>query len=155
MPDYPLNIGAAAKAAGLSPKMVRYYENVGLIAPAARSGAGYRSYSENDLRALIFIRQARDLGFSVKQIGELLDLWQDRQRASSRVKALASAHLAALDEKMAQLAAMKDALEDLVRHCRGDHRPECPILDGLALPVAGSGEVPDTEQAPQPPQTKT
>lgn len=152
MPDYPLNIGAAAKAAGLSPKMVRYYENVGLIAPAVRTDAGYRNYSENDVRALLFIRQARDLGFSVKQIGELLDLWQDRQRASSRVKALASAHLTALDEKMAQLAAMKNALENLVRHCRGDHRPDCPILDGLALAAAQTGEVPDAEQ---PPQAKT
>lgn len=146
MTDYPLNIGAAAKAAGVSAKMVRYYERVGLIAAAARTDAGYRNYTEGDVRALIFIRQARDLGFSVQQIGELLDLWQDRQRESSRVKALASAHLATLTEKMAQLAAMKNVLENLVSHCHGDHRPDCPILDGLAL--SHSGESPDAEQAP-------
>ncbi len=129
---YPLNIGAAAKASGISAKMIRYYESVGLLPQAARSLAGYRSYAENDVHTLTFIRQAHDLGFSVKQISELLDLWQDRQRQSSRVKALAEAHIAALEKKMEQLATMKNALERLSRDCCGDDRPDCPILDGLA-----------------------
>ena len=127
-----INIGQAAKASGVSAKMIRHYEEVGLTPAASRSEAGYRQYSEAEVHSLRFIRHARDLGFSIAQIGELVGLWQNRRRSSSRVKALALAHVAELESKLAKLQAMKDTLQHLAHCCHGDDRPECPILDRLA-----------------------
>ena len=126
-----LNIGQAANASGVSAKMIRHYEEVGLLPRARRTYAGYRQYSESDLHTLHFIRHARDLGFSIKQIGELVGLWHNRRRPSSKVKALAQAHIEELERKAAETLAMKRALEHLVRCCHGDDRPDCPILDTL------------------------
>lgn len=127
-----LNIGAASGASGVSAKMIRHYEEVGLIPKARRTYSNYRTYSENDVHVLRFVRQARDLGFSVRQIGELLSLWQNRRRSSSRVKSLALEHIRELDDKIRELQAMKAALERLASRCHGDERPECPIIDDLA-----------------------
>ena len=127
-----VNIGQAAKLSGVSAKMIRHYEEVGLIPAVSRTEAGYRQYSEAEVHSLRFIRHARDLGFSIAQIGELVGLWQNRRRSSSRVKALALAHVAELERKLASLQAMKDTLQHLATCCHGDDRPECPILDRLA-----------------------
>lgn len=127
-----MNIGEAAKASGVSAKMIRHYESVGLFPEASRTHAGYRQYTDNDLSTLRFIRHSRDLGFSLDQIRELLGLWQDRRRPSRQVKALAQAHLQELDQKLQELHAMKATLEHLVQCCHGDDRPECPILEILA-----------------------
>ncbi len=127
-----LNIGAAADASGVSAKMIRYYESVGLIPEIARSDAGYRVYRASDIHTLRFIRRARDLGFSVKDIAQLLTLWQDRERASADVKALALTHVEALHTKIAELEAMAKTLQHLAQHCQGNTRPDCPILDDLA-----------------------
>jgi Cu(I)-responsive transcriptional regulator len=128
----PLNIGQAAAAAGMSAKMLRHYEGIGLIPKARRTHSGYRTYSDNEIHVLRFIRHARSLGFSIKESGELVSLWQDRRRASSRVKKLATEHIRELDQKIAQMQAMKATLERLASHCHGNDRPECPILDELA-----------------------
>ena len=128
----PMNIGEAAKASGVSAKMIRHYESVGLFPEASRTDAGYRQYTDKDVGTLHFIRQSRDLGFSLDQIRELLGLWQDRRRPSRQVKALAQAHLQELDQKLQELHAMKATLEHLVQCCHGDDRPECPILEILA-----------------------
>jgi MerR family copper efflux transcriptional regulator len=128
------NIGQAASAAGVSAKMIRHYEAVGLLPKARRTFSGYRQYSDADLHTLRFIRHARDLGFSIKQIAELVSLWQNRRRPSSKVRSLALAHIAELERKAAETLAMKKTLEHLVHCCHGDDRPECPILDKL---VAG------------------
>ena len=127
-----INIGQAAKASGVSAKMIRHYEEVGLTPAASRSEAGYRQYGEAEVHSLRFIRHARDLGFSIAQIAELVGLWQNRRRSSSRVKALALAHVAELESKVAKLQAMKDTLQHLAHCCHGDDRPDCPILDRLA-----------------------
>ena len=127
-----INIGQAAKASGVSAKMIRHYEEVGLTPAASRSEAGYRQYSEAEVHSLRFIRHARDLGFSIAQIAQLVGLWQNRRRSSSRVKALALAHVAELESKLAKLQAMKDTLQHLARCCHGDDRPDCPIIDRLA-----------------------
>ena len=127
-----VNIGQAAKLSGVSAKMIRHYEEVGLIPAASRTESGYRQYNETDVHSLNFIRHARDLGFSIAQIGELVGLWQNRRRSSSRVEALALAHVAELERKLASLQAMKDTLQHLATSCHGDDRPECPILDRLA-----------------------
>lgn len=127
-----MNIGEAAKFSGVSAKMIRYYEQIGLIPKAVRSDAGYRNYSPPDAHSLRFIRRARDLGFSVEQIAELLVLWRDRDRASADVKAMALAHVAGLKEKIAELQAMAQTLEHLAEHCHGDGRPDCPIIADLA-----------------------
>ena len=135
-----MNIGQAAKASGVSAKMIRHYESIGLVAPAARTEAGYRLYGARDLHTLQFVRHARDLGFSLAQIGELIGLWQDRSRPSRQVKALAQAHIRALEQKAAELLTMKATLAQLVQCCHGDDRPECPILETLAndrQPAAG------------------
>ncbi len=126
-----MNIGEAAGASGISAKMIRYYEETGLISPAMRAGSGYRVYVENDIQTLRFIRRARDLGFTVKQIDDLLLLWRDRSRASSDVKRIATDHIADLQGKMRQLQEMVTTLEHLSRNCHGDHRPDCPILTSL------------------------
>ena len=127
-----MNIGQAAAASGVSAKMIRHYEQVGLFPQPHRTDAGYRQYTQAEVHTLRFIRQARDLGFSIQQIGELVGLWQDRRRPSRQVKALAQAHIQELEQKAQELLAMKSTLEHLVHCCRGDDRPECPILEGLA-----------------------
>ena len=127
-----LNIGAAAAASGVSAKMIRHYEDTRLIPKAARTAAGYRIYREADVHALRFVRRARDLGFTTKEIQRLLALWNDRRRASSDVKRLALRHVAQLERKIAELDGMRRALAELARHCHGDHRPHCPILEDLA-----------------------
>ncbi|QOR39646.1 Cu(I)-responsive transcriptional regulator [Billgrantia diversa] len=137
-----MNIGQAAKASGISGKMIRYYESIGLIPPIKRTESGYRVFSEKDVHALRFISRARDLGFSVEQMGNLLALWQDRHRASADVKAVAQAHIEELDLKIKKLQDMRQTLEHLVDHCHGDERPDCPILSGLAAEgVEESAEV--------------
>lgn len=127
-----MNIGEVAKAAGVSAKMIRHYESVELLPPASRTSAGYRQYGEADIRTLQFIRRSRDLGFSIDEIRDLLSLWQNRNRTSRQVKALAKEHLDQLDNKLQELLAMKKALEHLVSCCHGNHRPDCPILEQLA-----------------------
>jgi Cu(I)-responsive transcriptional regulator len=132
--DYPVNIGTAARESGVSAKMIRHYEDLGLIPSAGRTESGYRLYSEADVHRLRFVRRARDLGFSMKQIADLLGLWSDRRRASAKVKALAQAHIAELDARIAEMTAMRRTLEHLAHQCHGDDRPDCPILDDLASP---------------------
>lgn len=126
-----MNIGQAAKKSGLTAKMIRYYEGIGLLPEAGRSDSGYRQYSSQDLHTLAFIKRSRDLGFSLEEVGRLLELWQDRQRASADVKELARDHIEALNRKIAELAGLRDTLQELVDHCQGDHRPDCPILKDL------------------------
>ena len=127
-----LNIGQAASASGVSAKMIRHYEDIGLLPAATRTAAGYRQYGAGDVHTLRFVRHARDLGFSIAEIGELVGLWHNRRRPSRQVKALAQAHIQELEQKVQELLAMKAALEHLVHCCHGDDRPECPILDSLA-----------------------
>lgn len=127
-----MNIGQASEASGVSAKMIRYYEQTGLIPKAARRGSGYRDYDVADVHRLRFIRSARDLGFTVEQIGDLLALWGNRHRASADVKALALGHVDALKQKQAEIAAMIATLENLANRCHGDDRPDCPIIEGLA-----------------------
>ena len=127
-----MNIGQAATASGVSAKMIRHYEQVGLFPEPQRTDAGYRQYSEREVHTLRFIRHARDLGFSIQQIGELVGLWQNRSRPSRQVKALAQAHIKELEQKAQELLTMKATLEHLVHCCHGDDRPECPILEELA-----------------------
>lgn len=127
------NIGETAKASGVSAKMIRHYESIGLIAAALRTDAGYRVYRERDVEVLRFIHRSRELGFSLEQIKTLLALWQDKQRASKDVRAMAQMHIAELDRKIADMQAMKRTLEKLSTKCHGDDRPECPILDDLSL----------------------
>lgn len=127
-----MNIGEASAASGVSAKMIRYYEEIGLIRAPARTASGYRTYSDADVHILRFVRRARDLGFSVEGIGELLALWQDRSRQSADVKRVALGHVAALETKIAELRAMADTLRELADCCAGDARPDCPILADLA-----------------------
>lgn len=125
-------IGQAAKATAVTPKMIRHYESLELIPRAARTTGDYRVYSENDLHTLRFIKRARGLGFSMKEIDGLLGLWRNQRRASAEVKRLALRHIAELDEKIEELKAMRGTLAELTAHCHGDSRPECPILQDLA-----------------------
>jgi Cu(I)-responsive transcriptional regulator len=127
-----MNIGQAATASGVSAKMIRYYEQIGLIAGAARTEAGYRIYSANDVETLRFIRRSRDLGFSVEEMGTLLALWQDKSRESAEVKQIALGHVADIERRIRELEGMARTLKHLAGHCHGDHRPDCPILDDLA-----------------------
>lgn len=127
-----MNIGEAAKASGVSAKMIRYYETIGLIVPAERAVSGYRVYSAAEVSTLRFIRRARDLNFSVEQIKDLLGLWVDRNRASADVKRLALKHVEELETRMRQLQEMATTLRDLADHCHGDDRPDCPIIRDLA-----------------------
>ena len=126
------NIGQAAKASGISAKMIRHYEEVGLMPAASRTLSGYRTYNHQDVHLLRFIRHSRDLGFSIKQIADLLSLWRDKNRASSKVKSLAAEHIEMLNKKIEELNTMKSELSRLVSCCHGDGRPDCPILDELA-----------------------
>lgn len=127
-----MNIGAAAQASGVSAKMIRYYEEIGLIPKAARRQSGYRDYDARDVHRLRFIRHVRDLGFTVEGIGDLLALWSDRSRSSADVKALALAHVDALQAKMEEIAGIIVTLKVLARSCHGDERSDCPILESLA-----------------------
>jgi MerR family copper efflux transcriptional regulator len=127
-----MNIGEAAKASGVSAKMIRHYESVALFPQASRTESGYRQYTGRDVNTLRFIRQSRDLGFSIDQIRELLSLWQNRRRPSRQVKSLAQAHIRELEQKVQELQAVKATLEHLVHCCHGDDRPDCPILETLA-----------------------
>ncbi|MGE8112838.1 Cu(I)-responsive transcriptional regulator [Pseudomonas sp. NPDC086566] len=127
-----MNIGQAARRSGLSTKMIRYYESIGLLKPATRSDSGYRVYQAEDLHSLAFIKRSRDLGFSLEEVGKLLTLWQDRGRASADVKALAMQHIDGLNRRIEELVSLRDTLGDLVAHCQGDDRPDCPILKDLA-----------------------
>ena len=129
-----MNIGDVAEAAGLPAKTIRYYEEIGLITPL-RGANGYRQFTDAHLHKLAFIARARGLGFSIEQCRTLLALYEDRGRASADVKALAEDHLSEIDAKMAELSEMRSVLADLVQSCAGDHRPDCPILSGLAAPV--------------------
>lgn len=126
------NIGDAAKASGVSAKMIRHYESIGLIAEARRTDSGYRLYTEQDVQVLQFIHRGRELGFSLEQIADLLALWQDKGRASSDVRAVALQHIDELDKKIAQMQSMRQTLVQLAKSCHGDKRSECPILEDLA-----------------------
>ena len=127
-----MNIGEAAKRSGVTAKMIRHYEALGLVKQARRTDSGYRVYDAPEVHTLRFIRRARDLGFSIKEIQHLVGLWQNRRRASADVRRIAQTHITALDAKIAELQAMRRTLEQLVHNCHGDHRPDCPILDDLA-----------------------
>ncbi|MFW5833735.1 MAG: Cu(I)-responsive transcriptional regulator [Pseudomonadota bacterium] len=127
-----MNIGEAAKRSGLPAKTIRFYEQIGLIAPSRRQDNNYRDYDEQDVHRLRFVASARALGFGVEQCRELLALYADRARASADVKALALRHIAEIDARIAELEAMKATLRTLAERCQGDERPDCPILEGLA-----------------------
>lgn len=126
-----MNIGEAAAASGVSAKMIRYYEETGLIPPAGRTASGYRTYGAKEVQILRFVRRARDLGFPMEKVADLLALWRDRSRASADVKHLAEAQVQALEDRIREMQEMKAALEHLVHSCAGDDRPDCPILDDL------------------------
>lgn len=152
-----MNIGEAAARSGVSAKMVRHYEALGLLSRVARSEAGYRVYGLAEVHTLRFIRRGRDLGFSMAEIGELLKLWQNRRRASADVKRIAQAHIADLDRRIAEMAGMRRTLEALAHGCQGNDRPDCPILDELADPAqppvmprtARREQYPDKSHAPR------
>lgn len=135
-----MNIGAASKASRVSAKMIRYYERIGLIPPAGRTSSGYRAYTQADIHRLHFIRRARDLGFSVAEIGDLLNLWNDQSRRSADVKRLAERHIAELERRMESMRQMAKTLKTLIGSCAGDHRPDCPILDELQQPDSPSSD---------------
>lgn len=128
----PFNIGQAASRSGVSAKMVRHYESLGLLPAVHRTDAGYRQYGDKQIHTLRFIRRARTLGFSMLEIAELLKLWQNQQRASADVKRIAQAHVADLERRIAEMQAMRQTLAELADCCAGDNRPDCPILSGLA-----------------------
>lgn len=139
-----MNIGKAAAASGLTAKMIRYYESIGLIAPSARSSSGYRLYSPADVQTLRFIKRARDLGFSLERIQLLVGLWNDKQRKSHDVKRLARQHIKELDQDIAKLQSIRSQLQHLADCCQGDNRPDCPILDDLSSAMA----LPDSLRGP-------
>lgn len=127
-----MNIGELAKASGISAKLIRYYESIGLIPPAARAETGYRIYTGEDVHTLRFIKRSRNLGFSIPEIQLLLGLWRNKSRSSSEVKQLALRHVSELEARMAEIQEMVNTLKNLASHCHGDQRPDCPILDDLA-----------------------
>lgn len=129
-----MNISEAAERSGVSAKMIRYYESVSLLKPAARRNNGYRDYGDADVSVLQFIRRTRDLGFSLEEVAALLTLWRDRKRPSREVKRLAEAHITDLERRMKEMRAVLRTLRDLAQHCHGDERSDCPILDDLATP---------------------
>ena len=126
-----MNIGEVAERSGIPPKTIRYYEDIGLVRPQ-RSGNGYRAFRETDLHKLAFLGRARALGFSIEDCRNLLGLYENENRESAQVKALAEEHLSAIGDKIAQLQSMRETLSHLVASCHGDHRPDCPILSDLA-----------------------
>ena len=128
-----MNIGEAASESGVSTKTIRYYESIGLIPPAIRAENGYRNYSPFDIDTLKFIQHARRLGFSVKDVGGLLELWRDKSRTSADVKAMALKHISDVEKRIAELESIRRTLIDLTDRCHGDDRPDCPILDDLAV----------------------
>ena len=129
---WPVAIGAAARMSGVSAKMVRHYESLGLLTPVARTDSGYRQYAQADVRTLQFIKRSRELGFSMVEIAELVGLWNDRQRASASVKRIAQRHVDDLTQRIEAMQAMQRTLVVLLDHCCGDERPDCPILEDLA-----------------------
>lgn len=139
---WPVNIGQAADRSGISAKMVRHYESLGLLPRVARTDSGYRQYSETDVHQLRFIRRARDLGFSISEITELLSLWSNRRRTSASVKRIAQQHVDELAARIESLQAMQRSLHHLLHYCHGDERPDCPILDDLAGNPASKGPLP-------------
>jgi Cu(I)-responsive transcriptional regulator len=130
--SWPVNIGDAARLSGVSAKMVRHYEGLGLLPAVARTDSGYRQYSEPEVHTLRFIKRSRDLGFSMEEIGELVGLWQNRRRASANVRKIAQKHADELAQKIAAMEEMRKTLAHLIHCCHGDERPECPILEDLA-----------------------
>lgn len=130
--SWPVNIGEAARLSGVSAKMVRHYEGLGLLRAVARSDSGYRQYSEAEVHTLRFIKRARELGFSMEEIAELVSLWQNRRRASASVRRIAQKHAEDLAQKIAAMEQMRRTLQHLIHCCHGDERPECPILEDLA-----------------------
>lgn len=137
-----MNIGEAAAATGVSVKMIRHYEDIGLVGPAQRTYSGYRIYQDKDVQTLRFVRRARNLGFTVKQIEGLLMLWRDRSRASADVKRIAQGHVEGLQQKMRELSGMIDPLSHLSDTCSGDHRPDCPILASLGSDALRAEPIP-------------
>lgn len=129
---WPVNIGSAAELSGISAKMVRHYESLGLLPRVARTDSGYRQYSEADVHTLQFIKRSRDLGFSMAEIAELVTLWQNRRRTSASVKRIAQKHMEELSTRIEAMQSMQRTLRQLLHHCHGDERPDCPILDDLA-----------------------
>lgn len=129
---WPVNIGEAARLSGVSTKMVRHYESLGLLPRVARTDSGYRLYGEADVHTLRFIKRGRDLGFSMEEIGELVGLWQNRRRASANVRRIAKKHADDLAQRIAAMQEMQRTLQHLIHCCQGDERPECPILEALA-----------------------
>lgn len=129
--SWPVSIGQAALLSGISPKMLRHYESLGLLGEVARTGSNYRQYSENDVHTLCFIRRSREMGFGLGAIAELVSLWQDRERSSASVKKVARKHLGELEDRIEALQAMQRTLSNLLQMCPGDGRPHCPILDDL------------------------
>lgn len=131
MTENHFNIGEAARRSGVSAKMVRHYESLGLLPSVNRTDAGYRQYTEKEVHTLKFVKRSRDLGFSMAEIAELLKLWQNRRRSSADVRRIATKHVQDLNQRMAEMEAMRKTLEHLVHCCHGDQRPDCPILDEL------------------------
>ncbi len=131
-----MHISEAARRSGVSAKMIRYYESTGILPAAGRKANGYRDYSDSDVSALQFLRRTRDLGFSLEETRDLLNLWRDPSRPSREVKQLAERRVADLTRRIAEMQAMRDALERLSGACAGDERPDCPILNGLAKGAA-------------------
>ncbi|SEK63642.1 Cu(I)-responsive transcriptional regulator [Variovorax sp. YR750] len=127
-----VTIGEAARRSGVSARMVRHYEGLGLLPAVARTESGYRQYGEADIHTLRFIKRSRDLGFSMEEIAELVGLWNNRRRTSSSVKRIAEKHLGELEQRIADMQSMRNTLAHLVHCCHGDARPDCPILDDLA-----------------------
>jgi MerR family transcriptional regulator, copper efflux regulator len=134
-----MKIGILAEKTNLPSKTIRYYESIGLIENAQRTANGYRDYSENDVATLRFVSRARGLGFSIKQVAALLELWNDRDRTSAKVKSLAIDHIREVEAKITELESLRATLLDLTERCHGDDRPDCPILENLANPDKGRG----------------
>jgi MerR family copper efflux transcriptional regulator len=135
--QWPVTIGEAARLSGVSAKMLRHYESIGLLSRVGRSDGGYRLYAQAEVHTLRFIKRARELGFSMNEIGELTGLWQNRRRASASVKRIAQKHAAELEQRIEAMVSMQRTLAHLIHCCQGDERPDCPILDDLAGQAAG------------------
>lgn len=127
-----MNIGEAAKISGVNAKLIRHYESINIIPKASRSGSGYRTYTENDVHILSFVKRARMMGFSMKEIKKLVSLWRNKSRASAEVKAMATKHVELMEQKILELQDMVKTIKHLAKNCHGDGRPDCPILNNLA-----------------------